>query len=167
MIISLIVAASKNNVIGVGGRLPWSLPNDLRYFRERTQGKPVIMGRKTFDSIGKPLPNRSNIIVTRQPRLKVQGCIVVHSLDEALKVAEEALGAKEAFIIGGAEIFKEALPKADRVYLTHVHTVIEGDAFFLPLDSSKWEEVSREEHEEDQRHLYAYTFCVYERRTLS
>lgn len=163
MRLSLIVAVAENNVIGIDGKLPWSLPNDLKYFRDLTNGKPVIMGRKTHESIGKALPNRENIIITRQRDLRLPGCVVVHSLQTALAHAE-ASGSKEAFVIGGGEIFKEALLLADRAYLTHVHVTVDGDVFFPALDVQEWEEVSREEHPEDAKHLHAYTFLTYERR---
>ncbi|MDD4319260.1 MAG: dihydrofolate reductase [Candidatus Peribacteraceae bacterium] len=164
MIISLIVAASENNVIGKDGRLPWSLPNDLKFFRERTEGKPVLMGRKTYESIGRPLPNRENIVITRRQGLKIPGCTVVHSLAEALKYCEERLHAKELFVIGGSEIFQQALPLANRVYLTRVHAQIEGDAFFPVLSRDDWNEVQRDEHAEDPQHLYSFMFQLFERR---
>jgi dihydrofolate reductase len=164
MIVSLVVAVAENQVIGKDGKLPWNLPNDLKHFRELTTGKPVIMGRKTFVSIGKPLPNRENIVITRQPHLHLSGCIIVHSLKEALRYAEKQIGAKEAFIIGGGEIFTEALSLADRVYLTRVHGTFEGDAYFPALDPDEWEAVDKDEHEEDQQHMHAYTFLLYERK---
>ncbi len=164
MRISLVVAVSENNVIGKDGALPWSLPNDLRFFREITRAKPMIMGRKTFDSIGRVLPDRQTIIITRQREWKHPGCDVVSSLDEALKLAK-ASGAKEACVVGGGQIFAEAHSLADRIYLTRVHAVIEdGDAYFPTPDPKKWEETSRDERQEDAQHLYAYTFLVYERR---
>ena len=123
----------------------------------------MIMGRKTHESIGRPLPNRENIVVTRQRELKIPGCIVVHSLAEALTLAEEH-GATEACVIGGGELFGEALPLADRVYLTRVHAVIEGDTFFPTLDPEEWQEVSSDERSEDAKHLHSYTFMVFERR---
>ncbi|MEK7218791.1 MAG: dihydrofolate reductase [Patescibacteria group bacterium] len=163
MRISLVVAASENNVIGKGGTLPWSLPNDLQFFREITRGKPMIMGRKTFDAIGRVLPDRQNIVVSREKET-IPGCDVVTSLDEALAMAGQS-EAKEACVIGGGQIFQQTLPLADRVYLTRVHAVIEGgDTFFPPLSEAEWEEVSRDERPEDPRHLHAYTFLIYERR---
>jgi dihydrofolate reductase len=164
MLVSLIVAAAENYVIGKDGKLPWNLPNDLKYFRDLTIGKPVIMGRKTYASIGHALPNRENVVVTRQPHLHLSDATVVHSLEEALHYAKEQVGAKETFVIGGGEIFREALPSADRIYLTRVAGVFEGDAFFPDLPEGEWHEVSREEHAEDARHLRAYTFLVYERK---
>ncbi len=165
MKISLVVAAAENNVIGVAGGLPWKLPNDLKFFRELTIGKPVIMGRKTFASIGHALPDRTNIVVTRS-REATDGCITVHSLEEALK-ASEASGAKEVFVIGGGQLFEEVLPLADRIYLTRVHAVIEGDTYFPALDADTWEQVSMERHDADARHMHDYTFFLYERRKNS
>ncbi len=163
MIISLIVAASENNVIGNSGKLPWSLPNDLKYFRDLTVGKPVIMGRKTLESIGKPLPGRQNIVITSQNTLPLPGCDTADSPARALEKAEES-GAKEVFVIGGGQIFHDLLPLANRVYLTRVHATIEGDTFFPKLDQAAWTEISRERHPADPKHLHDYTFFVYERR---
>ena len=162
MIISLIAAASENNVIGNHGTLPWSLPDDLKHFRTVTEGHPVIMGRKTFASIGKPLPNRKNIVITRGT-MTMPGCDIVHSLEEALDLARAA-NAAEVFVMGGGEIYAQALPIADRVYLTRVHATIEGDAFFPELDPQEWEETEQHEHAQDEKHAYACTFTLYERR---
>jgi dihydrofolate reductase len=161
MPLSLIAAVSENGVIGKGGKLPWDLPADLQRFRELTKDHPVIMGRKTYESIGKPLPHRSNIVITRQ-EVNIPGCTVVHSFKEAIQ-ASEASEANEAFIIGGAEIYRAALPFAHRIYLTRVHVNVEGDAFFPEVDFSQWREVSRERHEADAEHAYPFTFLVYER----
>lgn len=162
MILSLIAAVSENNVIGNKGTLPWHLPDDLRRFRRLTEGCPIIMGRKTHESIGKPLAGRTNIIITRHKR-KVEGCRVVHSLKEALKVSR-AFGAVEVFVIGGGEIYTRALPLADHFYLTRVHAEVEGDTFFPKWNEGEWREVSQERHEADAAHPYPYTFLVYERR---
>lgn len=163
MRISLIVAASENNVIGKDSALPWDLPNDLRRFREITNGHHIIMGRKTYESIGQSLPNRQNVVISHNPKFKASGADVVSSLTEALALAKER-GEKEAFVIGGGQIFAEALPLADRIYITRIHAMVEGDAFFPALDPAQWEEVEKEEHEPDVRHLQAYTFLIYERR---
>jgi dihydrofolate reductase len=163
MILSLIAAVAENQVIGAKNRLPWDLPNDLQHFREMTKGKPVIMGWMTHQSIGRTLPHRENIVISEQPHTQIEGCTVVPSLAAAIEHCG-SLGAKEAFVIGGAYTYQEALSLADRVYLTRVHAVIEGDAYFPKLDPAEWEEVERDEHEEDPRHLYAYTFLLYERR---
>jgi dihydrofolate reductase len=158
--ISLVVAAARNNVIGKGNTLPWSLPNDLKHFREVTAGHTVIMGRKTFESIGRPLPKRRNIVITRQEDYKPEGVEVVGSLDAAIASmpADE-----EAFVIGGGEIFKQALPIADRVYLTRVEADVEGDAFFSPLESDKWRETSRQEGVVDEKNALPHVFLIFNR----
>ncbi len=164
MRLSLIAAAAENNAIGIKNALPWDLPNDLQHFRKITEGKPVIMGWMTYQSIGRPLPNRENIVISEQPHVKIPGCTVVGTLADAIGYADAQTGAKEAFVIGGALTYKQALPLADRVYLTRVHADIEGDAFFPVLDPHEWAEVERDEHESDPKHLYAYTFLLYERK---
>jgi dihydrofolate reductase len=160
MDISIIVAADENGVIGLDNRLPWRLPADLRHFREITLGKPVLMGRKTFESIGKPLAGRHNIVLTRQD-VRMEGCTVVHSLDEAIDAAGEAA---ELMIIGGAEIYRESLGLVNRIYLTRVHTAVEGDTWFPDIDYDEWFETSIEEHAADERNEFAYSFEVLERR---
>ncbi len=163
MIVSLIVAASENGVIGRNNALPWSLPNDLKYFRKVTEGHPVIMGRKTFESIGKPLPNRVNIVLTSK-YLDVKSCKVASSMSQALTMALESKP-QEVFIIGGREVFGKALEQshADRIYLTRVHAQVDGDVTLPDIDWSKWKEISAERHEADEKHAYPYTFFVYER----
>lgn len=163
MLISLVVAASDNNVIGKGNALPWHLPDDMKHFRALTDGHVMIMGRKTFDSIGKALPNRKNIVITRQEIDPAAGCDVVHSLEEALALARST-GAEEAFIIGGGEIYAQALPLADRVYLTRVHTTIDGDAYFPAIDMHQWEKTEKHEHAPDPKHTFAFTFTLLERK---
>lgn len=158
--ISLIAAAARNNVIGKGNALPWDLPNDLQHFREVTAGHTIIMGRKTFESIGRPLPKRRNIIITRQDDYKPEGVEVVSSTEAALATMSED---EEAFVIGGGEIFKQALPIADRIYLTRVEADVEGDAFFPELDMSEWREVSRKEGVVDEKNALPHTFLVYDR----
>lgn len=160
MKISLIAAASENNVIGKNGKLAWCLPADLKHFRELTKGHPVIMGRKTYESIGRPLPGRMNIVVTRRDNVKIEGCTVVRSLNEALQASETS----EAFVIGGGEIYKQSLPLASRIYLTRVHAMVEGDVIFPEIDSREWSEISHERHEADAENPHPYTFLVYERR---
>src|SRR3990167_9709871 len=160
--VSLIVALSENNVIGKEGGIPWYLPADLAHFKQTTMGHPIIMGRKTHESIGKSLPGRYNVVITRQENYKAaDGCVVVHSLDEALALPK-VKAAAEVFIIGGAEIYKQSLPLADRIYLTRVLTKIEGDKFFS-FDESKWREISREEHQTDNKNQYDYDFILLER----
>jgi len=161
MNISIIVAASRNNVIGKDNDLIWHLSSDLKRFKELTTGHHIIMGRKTFDSIGKPLPNRTSIIISRQENYSVEGCIVVHSLEEALEKVEND---QEAFIIGGGSIYHEALAKADKIYLTRVHHNFEGDTFFPKLNSKEWESVDRKDHMPDEKNPYPYSFIDLERR---
>jgi len=155
MTVSLIVAMSENRVIGRAGGLPWRLSDDLRRFKRLTTGHTIIMGRKTFESIGRPLPNRTSIVITRQADWTTEDVIVAHSLDEAL---ERASHDDEVFVIGGGEIFGQALPRADRLYLTIVHADIEGDVYFPAIDESNWRCVHEERHEADERNEYAYTF---------
>jgi dihydrofolate reductase len=161
MILSLVVAASENNVIGKNNALPWKLPDDLRHFRELTKGKPIIMGRKTCESIGRALPDRLNIVITRQDDFEYEGVVRASSLDDAIKIAQES-NAEEACVIGGGEIYKQALEKADRIYLTRVHATIDGDAFFT-FDASKWCVTAKEDHPKDDMHQYEMTFLTYER----
>ena len=162
MTISLIAAMGKNRVIGNKGKLPWHMPADLKYYQEKTQGKPIIMGRKTFDSMGnKPLPNRVNIIMTHERDYKAEGAIVVHSADEALKAAGNA---PEVMVIGGSYIFKEFLPRANRIYLTIIDGDFKGDTFFPEYDVTEWKEISYEEHERDKDNPYDYRFVVLERK---
>lgn len=162
MILSLLVAASENNVIGKDNKLPWHLPNDLKYFKNLTWGMPILMGRKTFDSIGKPLPGRKSVVITRNEDWQHEGVAVVHSVEEAIKKAED-LGAKEIFVVGGAEIFQSALPAANRVYFTLIHKAIEGDTFFPPLLKSEWRLVSERFCEADEKNAYDHSFQVWER----
>ncbi len=157
--ISLIVAVADHGVIGQQNALPWRLSGDLKRFKAVTMGKPIIMGRKTFDSIGKPLPGRANIVVTRQSDLQLPGCVVVSSLEQALTSVQ----ADEYMIIGGAEIYRQALPLAQRVYLTRVHANISGDAFFPVLEPSQWHETSREDAPADEQNQYAHSFITLER----
>jgi dihydrofolate reductase len=170
MSVSLIAAVSENNVIGHKGRLPWHLPDDLQRFRKLTGGKTVIMGRKTYESLGQPLPNRRNIIVTRQEGYRAEGCEVVHSLEEALRKASapspQTPGMEEVFVIGGAELYRQALALAHRLYLTRVHAQVEGEVFFPEVDWLQWREVAREGHPADRRHPYPFTFLEYERQLL-
>jgi dihydrofolate reductase len=138
--ISLIVAASTNNVIGVQGELPWRLSGDLQRFKAITMGKPIVMGRLTYDSIGRPLPGRQNIVITRQADFEAEGCDVVQSIDAAIEAAGDA---EEIMIIGGSHIYQEFLPRADRVYLTRVQAEVEGDTFLPELVADEWREISR------------------------
>ncbi|HET7651265.1 MAG TPA: dihydrofolate reductase [Gammaproteobacteria bacterium] len=160
--LSLIVAAGENNEIGKDGAMPWHLPADLRHFKAVTLGKPVIMGRHTWESIGKPLPQRRNIVVTRDKTWFAQGCEVAHSVPEALVMAA---GEPEIMLIGGGQLYREALPRAQRIYLTRVHGTFDADTFFPPLDMNQWQETVRETHPADAANPYACSFLVLERRT--
>jgi dihydrofolate reductase len=145
--ISFIVAMSENRVIGVDGKLPWHIPEDLKRFKKITGGHPVIMGRKTFDSIGKPLPNRTNVIITRNKDWRAEGVVTTHSFHDAVEIANRQPGSEEIFIIGGGEIFKEALAEADKIYLTIVHQKIKGDAFFPEIDEKEFKVTLDEKHD--------------------
>ena len=167
MKLSLVWAMAQNRVIGRNNSLPWYLPEDLKYFRRITMGKPVIMGRKTFESIGKPLPGRTNIVITHNPKFQAEGVNCVHSIEAALGLCEslaEIDGTDEAMVIGGAEIYSLALPMADRLYLTQVHADVEGDAFFPELDYSHWQEIGREDFESAGSNPYNYSFLVFEKQ---
>lgn len=157
--LSIIVAAAENGAIGNQNQLIWKLPADLKNFREITSGKSVIMGRKTFESIGRPLPNRRNIVITRQADYAPEGVEVEHSLEEAIR---QTAAEPEAFVIGGAELYRQALPLAQKIYLTRIHENFEGDAFFPEL-GPEWKEMSRKEGIVDEKNIYPHTFLVYER----
>jgi dihydrofolate reductase len=162
MIISLVVAAANNNAIGKDGQLPWCLPNDMKYFKNITWGMPVIMGRKTFESLGKALTGRKNIVITRQHGWKADGVVVVKNFEDALFVAKET-DAKEAMVIGGGEIFKMAFEKAKRIYITRVKAEPDGDTFFPVIDPKVWRLVNKKDHDADEKNEYAYSFQVWER----
>lgn len=165
MIISSIAAVAQNSVIGKNNQLIWRLPADMKYFKDITEGHCVITGRKNYESIPekfRPLTNRTNIVVTRQKNYSAPGAIVVNSIEEAIEVARKK-GETEVFIIGGAEIYKQTMSVADKIYFTAVHQSFEGDAFFPEIDANKWKEVSRKAMPADEKHKYAYTFCVLEK----
>jgi dihydrofolate reductase len=162
MTISLIVAASTNNVIGVNNQLPWHLPKDLKFFKNTTWAMPVIMGRRTFESMGKALPGRVSIVITSQKDAKFENAVTVNSLKDALFVAENG-DYKEAFIIGGGQLFNEVFAKADKLYLTRIHATIEGDIFF-PAINKDWKLVSNEDHFKDEKHQYDFSFQLWEKR---
>ena len=151
---------SRNGVIGRGNQLPWHLPADLKHFKQLTIGHTIIMGRKTWQSIGRPLPERRSIVISRDPRFDAPGATVVTNLDEALAAAGDEA---EVFVIGGAQVYRLALPRADRLYVTHIEADVPGDAFFPAIDPSQWTAVSREEHPVDERHAYPFHFVTYER----
>ncbi len=155
--VSLIWAMDEGGLIGAGNRLPWRLPADMRWFRRHTLGKPVLMGRRTFESIGRPLPERRNLVLTRT-RAQLPGCEIVRTLDEARTLAGDA----ELMVIGGAQVYRLALPVASRLYLTRVHARLEGDAFFPDFDFSGWREVFREHAPADGENPHACTFLIYE-----
>ena len=159
--VSLVVAMASNGVIGRGNELPWRLPADLRRFRSLTLGKPVLMGRRTFESIGRPLAERVNLVLTRDARWTTDGVLVVHTLPEAL---ERARDCPELVAIGGAEVYRLVLPLARRIYLTRVQADLPGDTFFPPLDPAEWRDVERSAQPADERHAWPLTFVTLERR---
>jgi len=160
MIVTIVVAISENHVIGKDNKLLWYLPNDLKHFKEITSGHTVIMGRKTFDSVGKPLPRRRNIIITRQP-ITIEGCEVVNSIEAALALCADE---DEVFIVGGAEIYRQSMHLTDRIYLTIVHKPYDGDSFFPEINKNEWKEVFREDHQPDEKNIIPYSFITYEKR---
>lgn len=160
---SLLVAAAENNTIGKNNQLAWHLPNDLKFFKNITWGMPVVMGRKTFESVNKPLPGRFNIVITRQKNWQAEGVIVSASLDDALQKAAET-NCKEVFIIGGGEIFKQSMDLADKIYLTKVHAEVEGDTFFPVIDETKWELANSQHFGADEKHKYAYSFQTWKKK---
>ena len=163
MKISAIVAIAKNNVIGKDNDIPWYLPADLKYFKKTTLNHHIIMGRNCYDSIGKPLPKRSNVILSRNPFFIVSNCYVASSMKEALQVAADN-GEDEAFIIGGAQIYNQSMDYWDKLYLTEVDLEVEGDTFFPKLNMDKWELISEEAHQADAKNEHNYTFKVYHRK---
>ena len=163
MIVSIIVAADEGGVIGSEGGIPWHLPDDLRWFKKNTLKKTLIMGRRTYESIGRPLPGRETIVVTRNPNYDVAGCQIADSFEMALALAASS-GAGEAVAAGGTSIYEAALKVADRIYMTHVHAAVSGDTHFPDsFDPGKWREVWREEHAADARHVFSFTFTILER----
>jgi len=165
MIVSLIAAISKNRVIGKNNDLPWRLPDDMKYFMKTTKGHCVIMGRKNYESIPhkfRPLPERTNIVVTRQKDYSAESCSVVHSLEDGLAIAKQK-SEKEVFVIGGAEIYQLALPEANKLYLTEIDAKIEGDTYFPSFDKNIFKEQSREHHNADSKHAFAFDFVIYSR----
>jgi dihydrofolate reductase len=162
MIISFVVAAANNNVIGKDNQLVWNLPNDMKFFKNVTWGMPVVMGRKTFEALGKPLKGRKNIILTRQEDWKAEGTVAVKSFGDAELLVKE-MDVKEMMVIGGGEIFHQVLSKAHRIYLTRVDAEPDGDAFFPVVDTKEWKLVSRKDHQADAKHAYNYSFQVWER----
>lgn len=165
--LSLMAAKASNDVIGRGNKLPWYLPNDLKYFKRITFGKPVIMGRHTWESLKGPLPGRTNIVISRQPDYRAEGAKVVMTLDRALELAEHVAlidGQDEVVVIGGAQIYALALPRADRLYLTEVHADVPGDTYFPEWEKTRWREAGRQDFQAEGPNPYDYSFVVYERR---
>ena len=160
--ISLVVAVSENNSIGKNNQLLWHLPNDLKFFKNTTWGGVVVMGRKTFESVNKPLPGRTNIVITKQTNWSAENVIVANSVSDAIQKARD-LNFKEIFIIGGGEIYKESMHLVNRIYLTKVHTSIEGDTFFPELETEKWNLLSNKDFKSDEKHAFDYSFQVWEK----
>ena len=160
--ISFLVAMDKNRVMGIDNRLPWRLPADVKFFKEVTMGHPVVMGRKTYDSIGKPLPGRENIILTRNVDYQPEGCKVIHTVEESIEYMKNKND--EVFVIGGAQLFKELFPVADRLYITEIHHEFEGDTFFPEFEESEWTLSSSEKGIKDEKNPYDYFFHVYDRK---
>ena len=161
MTISIIAAISENNAIGKDNKLPWHLPADLKHFKSLTIGHHIIMGRKTFESIGKPLPGRTTIIITRKTGYKADGCIIVSSIENAISAVKND---SECFIIGGAEIFNQTVPLADKIYLTRIHQHIEGDTFFPDIAPGLWNKISEERNNPDEKNEYDYSFITYSKK---
>ena len=160
MTLSIIVAVAENNVIGKDNRLIWRMPADMQYFKEKTTGHCVITGRKNYESIPekfRPLPGRTNIVVTHQQNYSAPGAMVVNTIEGGIALAKSK-GETECFIIGGADVYRQTLKSSDKIYLTIIHQNFEGDAFFPALDKTKWKEISRQDHPADEKHKYAYSF---------
>lgn len=165
-ILSMIVATAKNNIIGKDNDMPWHLPADLAYFKKVTLGKPIIMGRKTFESIGRPLPGRRNIVISRDENYFAEGIDTVTSVEKALALVDGSNGneqVEEIMVIGGGAIYKHCLPSADRLYVTHIKAEIDGDTQFPNYDDGSWEKVSSEVRESDEKNIFELDFCVYQR----
>lgn len=159
-LVSIIAAMDENRLIGANNDLPWRLPADLKRVKELTTGHSIILGRRNYESIGRPLPNRKNIVVSRDPGYEAPGCTVVTSLEDAFKAAE----GDEVFVFGGATLYEQTLAQADRMYLTLIHNTFEGDTFFPEFDPNNWHEKLREDHQPDAKNAYAYTFLVLEKK---
>lgn len=158
----MIAAMTEDRVIGIKNTLPWKLPNDMKWFRQNTMGKPIVMGRKTFESFGaKPLPGRSNIIITRDESYQATDSIVVHSIEDAIKAAGDV---KEVMIIGGASFYEQMLPQADRLYLTFVHAELDGDAWFPEINNNDWNKVEKIDNKKDDKNRYAHSFVILDRK---
>ena len=165
MIVSQIVAVSLNHVIGVNNGLPWKMPNDTAYFKEKTMGHHIVMGRRNYEAEGKALPGRVNIVLTRNPNYQIPDGIVVHQIEDAIAFAEKA-GEEELFIVGGEEIYKLAMPFTNRIYLTRIHVEVEGDTFYPEPDENIWKEVSRLPNKKDDNNPFDYDFLVFEKAAV-
>jgi len=159
--ISIIVAMAKNRVIGINNTLPWHLPADLKHFKVLTMGHHIVMGRKTYESIGRPLPGRTSVVVTRNPELNIEGCIIAHTLDQAIAACN---GDDQIFIVGGAELYAQALPIADRLLITEIQMDVTGDAYFPDFRRDEWQEISREVCSQQEPQPLEYHFAAYQRR---
>jgi len=162
MNVSIIAAVSKNFVIGYKGKIPWYIPEDLKRFKKITSGHHIIIGRKTYEAIGHPLPDRTNVVITRNKKYKAQGCVIVNSFKEAVMFAKKNKE-KEAFIIGGEQVYNLALPIADKIYLTRVHHNFKGDSFFPKINTDNWKEISGQNHPKDKNHPFPYDFIIFEK----
>jgi len=160
MKISIIVAMAANGVIGRDNQLPWHLPADLKHFKQTTMGKPILMGRKTWESIGRPLPGRTNIVITRDSTYSAAGCEVVNSIDAAITAAGEQ---DEVMVIGGAELYRQVLPDTDTIYLTRIHKAFDGDTHFPDIRNTEWHQVERVDHEADEKNSHDYSFIRLDR----
>ena len=158
MLISAIVALSENRAIGKNNQLPWHLPADLKHFKQITMGKAILMGRKTYQSIGRALPGRTNIILTSDKNFQAENCVIIHSIEQALQITQD-----ELCVIGGAEIYQQMLPYIQRIYMTVVHHVVDGDTYFPELNPAEWKEIEKTDHEADEKNNYAYRFLLLER----
>ncbi len=168
--LSLIVAMSTNRTIGINNALPWHLPNDLKYFKQATMDKPIIMGRKTFESIGRPLPGRHNIVITRNKGFQADGVNIVHSLDAAIFLGEDIClvdGQKEVMVIGGSQVYQQTLERADHLYVTHIDAKVKGDDFFPEVDWSSFTLLEKESFLAKEPNPYDYRFCTYQRGSTS
>lgn len=161
MLISIIVAMDRNRLIGAQGTMPWRLPADLRWFKKVTMGKPVVMGRKTYESIGKPLKGRRNVVLTRDRQYSAPGCVVVHSIEEAIHASENG---EEVMIIGGAQLYRQFLPRSERIYLTRIEAAFEGDTYFPDFSEEQWQIVFDEQHEAGEHNRHPFRFQILERK---
>jgi dihydrofolate reductase len=161
MRIAAIFAMSDNRVIGKNNQLPWHLPADMRHFKQLTMGKPILLGRKTYESIGHALPGRCNVVITRDVNFKAPGCVVANSLETALLAADYS---EEIFVIGGAVLYQHLLPRTHRLYMTLIHHSFDGDAYFPELNIDEWQEIEREDHDADKDNIYSYSFITLDRK---